>query len=144
MRRFLDERFTVGLREVQRRYRLAGPSLVVLPVDRREANPGTVGTAADWLLRFLLHPRPSLSLAARGADLCGMDDAFNDVAVSLGYRLDSGDAPLGVAGFMGPVTGSPVEHEELARACWALALLTEMFRNPVVAINGPLSAFGSR
>jgi hypothetical protein len=51
VRRFLDERFTSGLRDVQRRYRLAGPALVVPSADRQEANPGTVGTAADWLLR---------------------------------------------------------------------------------------------
>ena len=54
VRRFLNERFTGGLRDVQRRYRQAAPSLVVLPAERQEANPGTVGTAADWLLRFLL------------------------------------------------------------------------------------------
>ena len=67
VRRFLDERFTSGLRDVQRRYRQASPALVVPSADRQEANPGTVGTAADWLLRFMLHPRPSLKLAAAGA-----------------------------------------------------------------------------
>jgi hypothetical protein len=143
-RRFLDERFTDGLRDVQRRYRQAAPSLVVPSADRQEANPGTVGTAADWLLRFLLHPKPSLALAAAGADLCGMDEAFTDIAVSLGYGLDSGGAPAGTVGFTGPVSGNPAGPEDLARACWALALLTEMFRNPMAALNGPLSVFGSR
>ena len=71
VRRFLDERFTSGLRDVQRRYRQAAPPLVVPSADRPEANPGTVGTAADWLLRFMLHPRPSLEFAAVGAALCG-------------------------------------------------------------------------
>jgi hypothetical protein len=144
VRRFLDERFTVGLRDVQRRYRQAAPSLVVPSADRQEANPGTVGTAADWLLRFLLHPKPSLALASAGADLCGMDEAFTDIAVSLGYGLDSGAAPASAAGFTGPVGGNPAEPEDLARACWALALLTEMFRNPMAAMNGPLAVFGSR
>lgn len=142
VRRFLDDRFSVGLRDVQRRYRQAAPSLVVPSAPRQEANPGTVGTAADWLLRFLLHPKPSLALASAGADLCGMDDAFTDIAISLGYG--SGVAPTGVIGFTGPVSGSTAQPEELARACWALALLTEMFRNPMAAINGPLGMFGSR
>lgn len=142
VRRFLDERFSVGLRDVQRRYRQAAPSLVVPSAPRQEANPGTVGTAADWLLRFLLHRRPSLALASAGADLCGMDDALTDIAVSLGY--DSAVTPAGPIGFTGPVSGSIAHPEELARACWALALLTEMFRNPMAAINGPLSVFGSR
>jgi hypothetical protein len=61
VRHFLDERFTSGLRDVQRRYRQANPPLAVHSADRQDANPGTVGTAADWLLRFMSHPRPSLS-----------------------------------------------------------------------------------
>lgn len=144
VRRFLDERFTVGLRDVQRRYRQAAPSLVVPSADRQEANPGTVGTAADWLLRFLLHPRPPLKLAATGASLCGMRDAFADIAMSLGYMLDSGGVLTDSAGFAGPASGSTAEPDDLARACWALALLTEVFRNPMAAMNGPLGAFGSR
>ena len=144
VRRFLDERFTAGLREVQRRYRQAAPLLVVPSASRQEANPGTVGTAADWLLRFLLHPKPSLALPVVGADLCGMNEAFTDIAVSLGYGLDSAGAPAGQTGFTGPVSGNRTEPEDLGRACWALALLTEMFRNPIAAINGPLNAFGSR
>jgi hypothetical protein len=144
VRRFLDERFTVGLREVQRRYRQATPSLVVPSASRQEANPGTVGTAADWLLRFLLYPTPSLAIAAAGADLCGMDDALTDIAVSLGYELDSIGAPSGQADFVGPASSIRAEPEDLARACWALALLTEMSRNPMAAMNGPLSRFGAR
>jgi hypothetical protein len=88
IRRFLDDRFTSGLRDVQRRYRQAAPPLVVPSADRQEANPGTVGTAADWLLRFMLHPRPSLALAATGAALCGrrsgVIEAFIEIAESLG------------------------------------------------------------
>lgn len=86
MRRFLDERFTVGLREVQRRYRQAAPPLVIPRATQQDANPGTAGTAADWLLRFLLHPKPSLALAARGAVICGMDRPFREIAESFGYE----------------------------------------------------------
>jgi hypothetical protein len=144
VRGFLDERFTVGLRDVQRRYRQAAPSLSVPSADRQDANPGTVGTGADWLLRFLLHPRPSLALAAAGARLCGLDDAFADIALSLGYGPGSDAVVTGSGGFAGPVSGNTAEFEDLARACWALALLTEMYRNPMAAMNGPLGAFGLR
>lgn len=67
VRQFFDSRFSSGLRSVQGRYRQSAPALTVPPVQRTEADPRTVGTAADWLLRFLLHPSPALELAARGA-----------------------------------------------------------------------------
>jgi len=50
VRQFLDDRFTSGLRDVQRRYRQAAPPLVVPSADRQEANPGTVGTAENDVL----------------------------------------------------------------------------------------------
>jgi hypothetical protein len=147
VRRFLDERFTSGLRDVQRRYRLDGPPLVVPSADRQEANPGTVGTAADWLLRFLLHPRPSLKLAAMGAGLCGrrsgMAEALVEIAGSLGYAPEV-VLVASATDYTGPVRGNDAEREHLARACWALALLTEMYRNPMVAMMGPLGRFQGR
>lgn len=39
-------------------------ALTGLPVLQTEATPGTVGIAVGWLLRFLLHPSPTLELAA--------------------------------------------------------------------------------
>jgi hypothetical protein len=144
VRRFLDERFTGGLRDIQRRYRLAGPALVVPSADRQEANPGTVGTAADWLLRFLLHPRPSLKLAAVGAALCGrrsgMAEALIEIAESLGYDFEA-VFDASTTDFIGPVQGNDADPGQLASACWALALLTEMFRNPMAAMLGPLGRF---
>ncbi len=144
VRRFLDERFTNGLRDVQRRYLQASPPLVISSAAKQEANPGTVGTAADWLLRFMLHPRPSLKLAAAGAALCGrrsgMVDAFMEIAESLGYDTDA-MLKVSVTDFTGPVGGNDADPGQLASACWALALLTEMFRNPVAAMRGPLERF---
>lgn len=143
VRQFFDEGFTSGLRDVQRRYRQTAPSLVVPPADRQSVNPGTLGTAADWLLRFLLHPRPPLALAAMGASLygrrSGMLDALTGLAVSLGYD-DALSGEVG-AGFTGPVSGNDADPSHLASACWALALLTEMYRNPMVALRGPLERF---
>jgi hypothetical protein len=144
VRCFFDERFSSGLREVQRRYREAKPALVVPSADRVEANPGTVGTAADWLLRFMLHPRPSLALAARGAVLCGrrsgMAEALVEIAESLGYDAEA-VLDVRTTDFTGPVDGNEADLGQLARACWALALLTEMYRNPVAAMTGPLGRF---
>ncbi len=144
VRLFLDDRFTSGLRDVQRRYRQAALPPVVPSADRQEANPGTVGTAADWLLRFMLHPRPSLTLPATGAALCGRGsgvvEAFMEIAESLGYDPDAA-LDTSATDFTGPIGGNDADPDQLANACWALALLTEMFRNPMVAIRGPLERF---
>ena len=141
VRRFLDERFSSGLREVQRRYRQASPVLVVPSADRLEANPGTVGTAADWLLRFMLHPRPSLALAARGAALCGrrsgIIEALIEIAESIGYAPETA-LDVSTTDFTGPSAGNDADATQVASACWAFALLTEMYRNPAAAMLGPL------
>ena len=144
VRRFLDERFSSGLREVQRRYRQPSPVLVVPSAERLEANPGTVGTAADWLLRFMLHPRPSLKLAAAGAALCGrrsgMVEALIEIAESIGYAPEA-VLDVSITDFTGPISGNDADAGQLASACWAFALLTEMFRNPMAAMLGPLGRF---
>lgn len=145
VRRFLGERFSIGLHDVQRRYRADAPMLVVPTAPRDEANPGTVGTAADWLMRFVLYPRPSLKLATTGALLCGprarLVNVLADIATSLGMGANALEATDN-AGFTGPTTGSQVDEEHLIRACWFLALLTEVFRaGPAVAAAGPLSRF---
>ncbi len=164
VRQFLSDRFTSGLRDLQRRYRQGAPPLAVPAVPPADANPGTVGTAADWLLRFLLHPRPSLKVAAVGAALSGprgagmwdvppapmaasdtgMLAALWEIAGSLGLGRDE-VAGEGRAAFTGPLPGSDADPEHLARACWVLALLTEVFRRgPMVAAMGPLGRFQGR
>ena len=72
IRQFFDDRLTPGLRDVQAAYRKAAGPLQVPGVPREAADPGTIGTAADWLMRFLVHPNPSLHLAAQGTALNGM------------------------------------------------------------------------
>jgi hypothetical protein len=149
VRQFLDSHFSHGRSEVQRRYREAAPPLALPAVGPEEANPGTLGTAADWLLRFLVFPRPALDLAAHGAVWCGarpsspnlnMADALADLADTLG--MSRADLQRGRWAFNGPAEPSDVEPEHLARACWALALLTEAYRGgPAVATAGPLGRF---
>jgi hypothetical protein len=148
VRQFLDRRFTGGLREVQQRYRTAAPALVVPGVPQVAANPGTVGTAADWLLRFVLHPRPSLRLASLGAMLCGRQAGLTgvlvDIAASLGKGYDAFEA-TDSDDFVGPVAGARTAPEHLACVCWFLALLTEAYRGgPAVAMAGPLGRFRNR
>jgi hypothetical protein len=139
VRQFFDERFTSGLRDLQRRFRQAAPPMAVPPVPQTEANPGTFGGAADWLLRFMVRPDPSVDLALAGAVSLGrgMMMAIIDLAGMLGAET-SPDRP---AGFTGPVAGSIVDQETLARGCWALTLATEAFRSSQAAAMGPLARF---
>jgi hypothetical protein len=69
IRQFFDDRLTPGLKDVQAAYRTAAGPLMIPVVPREAANAGTIGTAADWMMRFLVHPNPSLPLAAQGASM---------------------------------------------------------------------------
>jgi hypothetical protein len=149
VRQFLDARFSSGLRDIQRRYREGAPPLAVPGVARADADPGTVGTAADWLLRFLVHPQPELHLVMGGAAACrraGIDvaPALASIAGSLGVPLPA-RPPERVRIFTGPEPGNDADPALLARSCWGLALLTEAFRSgPMVAARGPLGRFQGR
>lgn len=144
VRRFLEDRFAASLRDVQRRYREGAPALAVPAADRGSANPGTIGTAADWLLRFLASPQPPLDVAMAGTVLAlraGLDlrAAVGEMARSLGLTLPRQLTPHGET-FAGPLPGSAAPPELLARAAWALALLTEVYRaGPMALAAGPLS-----
>ena len=132
VRRFFDDRLTPGLKDAQAAYRIAAGPLLVPGVPREAADAGTIGTAADWMMRFLVHPNPSLRLAAQGASLCGMMPALKELAFMLGFRDG------GVEEFTGPARGSGPEPDLLYRACWGLALLTEVYRRgPDIAAIGP-------
>jgi hypothetical protein len=90
-------------------------------------------------MRFLVHPNPSLLLAAQGASLCGMLSALQEIALMLGFRDG------GVKEFTGPPGGSGAEPDLLHRACWGLALLTEVYRRgPEIAVMGPLGRLPRR
>jgi len=148
VREFLGERFTDGLREMQRQYRQGAPSLAI---PRNDANPGTVGTAADWLLRFLVHPQPDLHLALVGSALIPQSSptlalGVMELCKALGIEGVTRIPPPAAESltFAGPVPGSTIDAELLARGCWALALLTEFFRaGPLSAANSPLISLGN-
>jgi hypothetical protein len=148
VRRFLEERYARGLRDVQRQFRASGPDLMVPAVPRDAANPGTIGTAADWLLRFLLHPQPDIHLAVAGSAVAARAGitvlpALSGIAAGLAIPFPKRPSER-VHVFNGPVPGHAAEPELLARACWVLALLTEAFRGgPTVAAAGPLGRLRS-
>lgn len=111
-------------------------------VPRADADPGTVGTAADWLLRFLICQRPELHLVMGGVAACrkaaiDVAPALAGIAGALGVPLPA-RPPGRVRVFTGPVPGSDADPGLLARSCWALAVLTEAFRaGPVIAAPRP-------
>lgn len=146
VRGFIEERFGAGLPALRRGYREGAPPLVV---PAGSANPGTVGTAADWQLRFQLQSTPDLSLAVRGATLCrkgGIEliPALVEIASELGVSLPRQDQPPART-FTGPVAGNETEPVFLARACWVLAALTEAYRGGErVVLKGPLAQFAGR
>lgn len=132
--RFIRGRFPnhQGLR---RRYRDEAPALIV---QAGSGNPGTIGAALDWRLRFLVDPYPSLRLAALGAGRTGLPGLVTAVEVLAGdlQALVGADAtPQGRS--TGPPTPAvntaaqipPRDETRLLRACWALALLTEVYRS---------------
>jgi hypothetical protein len=131
-----------GLLDLQSRYRKGAPQLAIPALPPSEVNPGTLGGAADWLLRFLVFPRPSLHLAAAGAMMYGwIRPTLEELASMLGMTIS--DLSRGRETFTGPVCGNAADPELLARACWALALLTEVYRGGP-AIAGPLAPFTGR
>jgi hypothetical protein len=141
VRTFLADRFSPGLRSLQRDFRAGAPPLAV---PARSAAPGTVATAADWLLRFLLHPAPDLDLVLAGVQACrraglAFRGAVGDITGRLGIGVPLAAGP--VQRFTGPVPGNGADPAMLARACWSFALLTEAYRAGQRALR-PASPLG--
>lgn len=142
IRVFIEERLSTSA-ALQREFREGAGALVV---NGTGASPGTVGTAADWLLRFLVCPYPETELACRGAAMASnaIVSAFDELARTLGYEdplgpITVGRGSIGPSSFTGPIAGADIDFDHLARSCWAFALLTEGFRGgPSVLTRGPL------
>ena len=106
-----------------------------------------MGTASDWLLRFLVHPQPDIHLAQLGSGFIqqptpALSAAVFELCDALGISgITSIPAPpRESAVFTGPLPGSKVDPELLTRGCWALALLTEFYRaGPLGAANSPIT-----
>ncbi|WP_340537781.1 hypothetical protein [Nocardioides sp. GXZ039] len=107
LRRYLDERFP-KVRVLQADYRAkCGPLLV----DGGSADPATLGAAFDLEVRFRLDPAEPPTIAALGfADRPERVRTVVEVMRTGRDAVGRGDGDL------------------LARACWALALCTEVYR----------------
>jgi hypothetical protein len=132
--RYLRTRFP-HTRDLQRRYRQPVAEVVPLaPADGAAVAYATLGGAFDWRMRYLLTPSPDLHLAVVGT-LQGSKRLWRlagELVGALGgtvrLRLRAGptdpDPPM-TARIQGP---AGLDEEPLARACYALALFTEVFR----------------
>ncbi|WP_280489891.1 hypothetical protein [Nocardia carnea] len=124
LRRHLDQRFG-NPKPVQADYRASSGKLLV---DGVTASSGTLGAAFDFLLRFTLDPhyvpRPAV------------------IAEPIFSRPEYVAAVEDVAKLAGAAAQRRLPAEKLTtviRACWALALCTELYRNPFVFPNSPLA-----
>ncbi|MGX1778563.1 hypothetical protein ACWIGW_41105 [Nocardia brasiliensis] len=124
LRGYFDQRFQ-NLKPVQADYRAAAGTLLV---EGNGASAGTVGAAFDYLLRFTLDPGylPQTAVIA--------EPIFN--------RPEYCDVVAELAKLAGNARTRPMSEQTftlVARASWALALCTELYRNPFVFPNSPLA-----
>jgi hypothetical protein len=143
--RHLRERFP-NVRDLQRRYAEAAAGLT--PIEPRPGARiayGTLGTAFDWHVRYLVEPAPDLHLAFAGARLAGKD-LFSlcgaltaEVGGSLTLIARPGPSPPRPAAPADESRAAALDAERLARACWALALFTEVRRRSGLVAGSPLS-----
>lgn len=112
LRRYIDERFP-NIKPLQTHYRAVAGSCSLL-VDTGGANAGTLGAAFDLVVRFRLDPTLVPSMAIVGFLEAGPASlrAIREVVAVAQDNARSGPAGL----------------EALAKACWALALTTEVLR----------------
>ncbi|MFD3507131.1 hypothetical protein [Nocardia sp. NPDC058666] len=109
LRKYLHERYP-NTRPVQAEYRReAGPLLV----DTGGANPATLGAAFDFAVRFLLVPDHAPVLPLLGF---------------FGYPEESAVIESVIETAQAAVAPTATDVDTLSRACWALALCTDVYR----------------
>ncbi|MEV4507500.1 hypothetical protein AB0K00_00885 [Dactylosporangium sp. NPDC049525] len=108
---------------LQRAVRDAAGGLVVAPA--KVVALGTQGAAIDWWLRLLIDRQVSLELPMRGLwdRRAGFDAAGRELLDALCPRRPT---------ILEPAVHAEQPDEWWARVCYALALLVERFRNPMV------------
>jgi hypothetical protein len=124
LRRHFDQRFP-NLKPIQADYRAASGTLLA---DGTGASPGTLGAGFDYLLRFTLDPGYLPQTAV--------------IAGPIGNRPEYVDVVGELAKLAGRAHTRPLSEDTfttVARASWALALCTELYRNPFVFPNSPLA-----
>lgn len=70
IRQFIDDWLTIGLKDAQAAYRAVAGPILIPGVPREAADAGMIGTAADWMMRFLelVSERPSDHISAHAPD----------------------------------------------------------------------------
>lgn len=125
LRLYLEDRFPRN-RVLQAEYRAGSGELLV---DTGTAHAGTVGTAFDIMVRLLLDPGQSLSEPTKSGAWSLEDMAVIERVLTTARREARS------------VRGGAGTGEELARACWALALCTEVYRSTEAWLYSPLASF---
>ncbi|MEV6258400.1 hypothetical protein AB0L97_34595 [Nocardia sp. NPDC051911] len=124
LRQYFDRRFP-HIKPVQADYRASAGTLLV---DGATANPGTLGAAFDFLLRFTFDADYRPQIAAASPAISGRPEYIGEV--------------LEVARLAGAAAHRPLSESTLStviRASWALALCTELYRNPYAFPTSPLA-----
>ncbi len=124
LRQYFDRRFP-HIKPVQAEYRASAGTLLV---DGATANPGTLGAAFDFLMRFTLDADYRPQIAAASPWIACRPEYIGEV--------------LEVARLAGAAAPRPLSENALStviRACWALALCTELYRNPFAFPASPLA-----
>ncbi len=105
LRRYLVDRFP-NTRPLQNEYKANAGRLLV---ESGDANPGTLGTAFDLRIRFLLDPThvPQEAFSHYFADKRGVEAITEVISIA---------------------SSNPSDSQMINRACWALALCSEFFR----------------
>ena len=110
LRRHLDRRFP-NARVIQADFRRAAGALQVQP---GRADAAVLGTAFDFEVRYLLKPAHTPTLAMLG--FAGQPGPMATI-----------DSLSGVA--RAAASAVPISGDALSRACWALALCNDVYRN---------------
>ena len=122
LRQYLDRRYP-NLKPVQADYRARASTLLVAGCS---ANSGTLGAAFDYLLRFT----------------CDGDYVPQTAMIAFRDRPDHVAVVEELSELAGQACVRPVPEdtvEVVVRACWALALCTELYRSRLAFPNSPLA-----
>ncbi|WP_157182813.1 hypothetical protein [Sciscionella marina] len=135
LKSWLVERFpSTNTKAVFQAYKNSvGPIRVPASAEPAGGGSGAIGGSFDYLVRFLVDPHPDIELPAAGARRFGgrMPTAVAELAARVGAQpppLGESTSDTAATRFDGPCVPEPRDTELLARSCWALSLLTELYR----------------
>lgn len=125
LRQYFDRRFP-NVKAIQTEYRKTAGTLMVN--GTASVSAGTVGAAFDFLLRFTFDANYIPQIAVAAPPISGSPEHIAAVLDVMRVAGAAASRPL-----------SPPSLSNAIRASWALALTTEVYRNPLVIVNSPLA-----